>query len=168
MMPSNYSWVGTSAVQFGPEEHLMTLKLGGVADIAQVYAALQKNFNRLERWAERNSLKFSKGKCRILHLEKNNPLHQDSLGAQQLGSSSEEKELGILVDNKLSMSQQCPCGQKCQWNPGLHWEEHCQQVQGGDPAPPPSPGEVHLERCVRSGLLSTRETWSSWSGSHRG
>ncbi|GAB0182839.1 mitochondrial enolase superfamily member 1 [Grus japonensis] len=82
-------------------------KLGGVADTPEGCAAIQPDLDRLESWVERNQMKFDKGKCRIPHLGKNNPRHQYGLGVDLLGSSTAEKDLGVLVDNKLSMSQQC-------------------------------------------------------------
>ncbi|KAK4821754.1 hypothetical protein QYF61_000815 [Mycteria americana] len=48
---------------------------------------------------------FSKGKCKILHLGRNNPMHLYKLGADQLESSPQEKDLRVLVDTKLNMSQ---------------------------------------------------------------
>ncbi|GAB0180647.1 mitochondrial enolase superfamily member 1 [Grus japonensis] len=51
-------------------------------------------------------MKFNKGKHRDLHMGRNNPKHQCRLGVDLLGGSAEEKDLGVLVDNKLSMSQQ--------------------------------------------------------------
>ncbi|GAB0207177.1 mitochondrial enolase superfamily member 1 [Grus japonensis] len=82
-------------------------KLGGVANTPEGCAAIERDMDRLESWAERNHMKFNKGKRRVLHLGKNNPMHQYRLGVDLLGSSSQEKDQGVLADNKLSMSQQC-------------------------------------------------------------
>ncbi|GAB0190318.1 mitochondrial enolase superfamily member 1 [Grus japonensis] len=81
-------------------------KLGGVADTLESCAAIQRYLDRMEKWADRNVTEFNKGKCKVLHLGRNNPRHQYMLGATQLEISFAEKDLGFLVD-KLTMSQQC-------------------------------------------------------------
>ncbi|GAB0205790.1 mitochondrial enolase superfamily member 1 [Grus japonensis] len=81
--------------------------LGGVANTPEGCAAIQQDLDRLENWAKRNRVKFKEGKCGVLHLGKNNPRHQYRLGVDLLGSKTMEKDLGVLVDNRLSMSQQC-------------------------------------------------------------
>ena len=46
-------------------------------------------------------------KCRILHLGHSNPMQCYRLGEERLGSCLAEKDLGVLVNSWLNMSQQC-------------------------------------------------------------
>ena len=50
---------------------------------------------------------FNKGKCRVLHMGRNNHMHQHRLGADLPERSSADKDVGVWVDNRLAMSQQC-------------------------------------------------------------
>ena len=69
-------------------------------------AAVQRDLDSLEKQALRNLMKFHKEKCKVLHLGRNNSMHQYMLRANQLEKIFAEEDLGVLVDTKLNMSQQ--------------------------------------------------------------
>lgn len=50
-------------------------KLQGAADTPAGGAAIQTDIDRLEKW-DGNLMKFNMGKCQVLHLGRNNPMHQ--------------------------------------------------------------------------------------------
>ena len=72
-------------------------------DTPEGWEAIQRDLDRLEQWSQVNN----KSKRKILHLGRDYSRYQYKLGAERTECRPAEKHLGVLVDGKLNMSQQC-------------------------------------------------------------
>ena len=96
-----------SGIQYTLTKFADDTKLSGAVDKLEGRDAIQSDLNRLERWVRDNLMKYNKAYWKTLHLGWSNPKHRYRLGGAWLERSPEEKDLGVSVDKRFSMSWQC-------------------------------------------------------------
>ncbi|CAM5165838.1 unnamed protein product [Natator depressus] len=67
---------------------------------------LQKDLSKLGDWATKWQMKFNVDKCKVMHIGKNNPNYTYKMMGSKLAVTTQERDLGVIVDSSLKTSTQ--------------------------------------------------------------
>ena len=66
---------------------------------------LQKDLDSIKEWAVKWRMEFNVDKCKVMHLGNKNPKHTYTMGGENLAVTTEEKDLGVIFDEKLEFGK---------------------------------------------------------------
>ena len=62
---------------------------------------LQDDLANLEKWSNEWQLPFNATKCKVMHFRRLNPQQSYNMNGHTLESITQEKDLGVIIDNSL-------------------------------------------------------------------
>lgn len=136
-------------------------KLCGAADMPEEREAIQRDLHKPEKCTHGNLMRLNNGKHKVVCLCGANPWYQQRLRDE----GTWEQPLGLLVDEKLDISQQrALAAQKANCIPG------CIQRNMGSRlcSSPPHGWEPTWSTPSSSGIHSTGKTWNGFTRQSQG
>ena len=82
-------------------------KLLNCVNSLQGIEEIRRDLRRLENWASDWQMQFNIDKCSVIHLGKNNPNSRYTLCNKEIKSTTNERDLGVIVDSSMKFSEHC-------------------------------------------------------------
>ena len=73
-------------------------------DLQGANEVLQRDLDELQKWADKWKMSFNVNKCKIMYLGYDNGKYEYNLNGTTLLETTEERDLGVLIDKKLKFS----------------------------------------------------------------
>ena len=118
---------------------------------------LQKSLDGLVEWSHTWGMQFNVAKCKVMHLGNRNGKHVYTMAGQALGVTSAEKDIGVIVTDKLKPADQCRSAARTaqavlgQITRAFHYRDRHVFVR-------------LYKQYVRPHLEFSTQAWSPWNG----
>jgi len=153
----------------GPLPTPTDTKLSGVADMLEGRDAIQRDLDRLKRWACVNRMKFNQTECKVLHMGQGNRKHKYRLGGECLKNIPEEKDWRYWWTRSSTWASNVRFQAR---KPTVFWaasKEEWTVGRGRGFCPfTPLSWDPTWSTVSSSGASNIRRTWMCWSGSRGG
>ena len=135
-------------------------KVAQPAQTEEDCAVLQESLDGLVQWAERWGMAFNVQKCKVMHLGHANRKHVYTMNGAVLEETEEERDLGVMISNKLKPGTQCAKAARTaaavlgQISRAFHFKDRYVFVQ-------------LYKQYVRPHLEFAVQAWSPWSAADK-
>ena len=83
----------------------MEKKGGRSPNVVNGNEVLQRDLNNIKEWADKWKMEFNVDKCKVMHIGRDNPGHAYTMGGVDLTVTREERDLGVLIDDRLEFDR---------------------------------------------------------------
>jgi ribonuclease P/MRP protein subunit RPP40 len=82
-------------------------KLGHIVESEEDCMGLQRDLDKIYQWGVKWQMELNLDKCVVMHLGHKNRNYEYMINGTVLKNVEEDRDLGVIIDNKLSFKKQC-------------------------------------------------------------